>query len=143
MRIRLDKHTKKGIPMRSVLEAFCFLWMVLIVLFYNVSGLFLFRTRFKEKVLVAVKIMFYILMAMVIFLIYSSEAFAEIGDVLFWTSVCLTFSLYTFVLPIGDGCPSTSHLWEESKEFGKPIFVASVAFMVGFLLICGFPAFPQ
>ena len=48
--------------MRSVLEAFCFLWMVLIVVIYNVSGLFLFRTRFREKVLMAVKIMFYILM---------------------------------------------------------------------------------
>lgn len=26
--------------MRSLLEALCFLWMVLVVMFYNVSGLF-------------------------------------------------------------------------------------------------------
>jgi hypothetical protein len=121
--------------MRSVLEAFCFLWMVLIVVIYNVSGVFLFRTRFREKVLMAVKIMFYIQMGMVGLLTISSEAFAEIKDVLFWTSVCLTFSLYTFVLPVGDEGPSDSQLWEESKRFGMPIFIVSAVVMAGFLLV--------
>lgn len=74
--------------------------------------------------------MFYILMAMVIALIYSSDTFLEIRDLLFWTSVCLTFSLCTFVLPIGDGYPSTSHLGEESKRFEKPILIASAAYPI-------------
>lgn len=80
--------------------------------------------------LAAVKVMFYILMAMVIALIYSSDTFPEIRDLLFWTSVCLTFSLCTFVLPIGDGYPSTSHLGEESKRFEKPILIASAAYPI-------------
>lgn len=121
--------------MRAILEAFCFLWMVLIVVFYNVSGLFLFGTRFKEKVLAIVKTMFYILMAMVVSLIFLSDTFGEIRGVLFWTSVCFIFSLYTFVLPVGDGYPSTSHLWEKSRKFGKPILIASVIVLVGLLLM--------
>ena len=91
--------------------------MVPIVRFFNVSGLFLFRIRFNEKVLMAVKIMFYIQMGDVGLPHILVGGLRGDKDV-FWTSVCLTFSLYTFVLPIGDGGPSDSHLWEESKNSG-------------------------
>lgn len=118
MRTGLDKHTKKREFPCGRFRAFCFLWMVPIVRFFNVSGLFLFRIRFNEKRLVAVEIMFYILMGDGPSSYPRRRRLRRRGCI---PSVCLTFSLYTFVLPIGDGGPSTSHLWEKSKEFGKPI----------------------
>ena len=63
----------------------------------------------------------------------TSSGFRRDQDVLFWTSVCLTFSLYTFVLPVGTKVLGPNY--GRKAKVGMPIFIVSAVVMAGFLLV--------
>ncbi|SEN58828.1 hypothetical protein SAMN05444955_11512 [Lihuaxuella thermophila] len=104
-------------------ESVARLWIIFVTIFYFILSWGFFKTRFREILLKIVKAFFYIMITLIVLAVVTSpHRMNTLFDMVVWASAGMVFSLYFFIFPMGNYFPSTSHIWEKSKKFAKPIF---------------------